>query len=223
MVLDTVASVWSPEKACWKRPSNKMRGFYETRWKTKQDEKHHNRARRQKHHKQAEEHLGTNSSHTGNDFDDFDAACFFAWCSLYQPYHERGCGGTYQRMKNPKLSDAQQLSFQQGLEHMDIWYTHRWTEVWMLTKYFEGQGAKDDDRGWTTWECTVANFLTILNMLQLDEEDELNVSFLCNLCNLSFLRSRSWCCLNPLSLAQELWAWAVHSRRASGLPNKRYR
>ena len=55
---------------------------------------------------------------------------------------------------------------------MDIWYTHQCTETWMLTMYFECQGPPYNDRGWTTWERTVAELISkdgyVLDLGKLD-------------------------------------------------------
>ena len=37
------------------------------------------------------------------------------------------------------------------------------TEVWLLTKSYEGQGADYADRGWPTWERAVAELLSDAN------------------------------------------------------------
>lgn len=43
---------------------------------------------------------------------------------------------------------------------MDLWYTHARTNVWILSRYFNGQGYPYDRRGWPTWERTVAEILS---------------------------------------------------------------
>merc|ERR1711988_2093112 len=92
--------------------------------------------------------LSTKLPRTGKGIpEEFDGAFFFAWCSLYQPYHKKH-DGMYRRMPNPQLTDAQRESHQKALENMDIWYTHQQTEVWMITKTFDGQGKPYDERGW---------------------------------------------------------------------------
>lgn len=108
------------------------------------------------------------------ELSNFEGAFFFAWCSIYQPYHCK-VGGTYLRLENVQLTKNQQESHKNSLENMDIWYTHQYTEVWLLTKYCEGQGHPYHNRGWTTWERAVANILTestdfVLDLGQLPED-----------------------------------------------------
>jgi len=99
-------------------------------------------------------------SHRLESLETFDGAFFFAWCSLDQPYHKRLDDGTYVRRNEYQLTSPQAESHAKALENMDIWYTHARTEVWMLTKEIDGQVHGYQERGWTTWEQTIANIIS---------------------------------------------------------------
>lgn len=108
------------------------------------------------------------------DLKGFEGAFFFAWCSLYQPYHILLKKGEYHRVVKPCITKEEAEMHQRSLENMDMWYTHQLAEKWLFTMYFSGQGLSYWERGWPTWERAVAallgnltHFNTVLDLGEL--------------------------------------------------------
>mmetsp|Transcript_71193 Transcript_71193/g.164606 ORF Transcript_71193/g.164606 Transcript_71193/m.164606 type:complete len:651 (-) Transcript_71193:122-2074(-) len=78
----------------------------------------------------------------------YDFAVFLDWCSLFQ---------------KPR-SESETVRFQRSLSHIDLWYAHASTWVWMLTKLRsqpEGSSGKPyTQRAWPTFEKAIADILT---------------------------------------------------------------
>ena len=70
------------------------------------------------------------------------AAVFFYWCSLPQ---------------QPRTAE-QQSQFEKALKHINIWYAHSLTIVWMLTRVPAGVRAYEE-RGWPCFETAVSSML----------------------------------------------------------------
>lgn len=72
-----------------------------------------------------------------------DPAIFIDWCSLYQ---------------EPRSAE-QHVAFERGMRNVSLWYAHRETQVWLLTKVPEGVRPYTE-RGWPTMERAVSQLLT---------------------------------------------------------------
>lgn len=72
-----------------------------------------------------------------------NVAVFIDWCSLPQ---------------RPRYQEEER-TYSRALSHMDLWFAHWLTEVWMLTKVPQGV-VPYKDRGWTLFERAAAALIT---------------------------------------------------------------
>jgi Ran GTPase-activating protein (RanGAP) involved in mRNA processing and transport len=77
---------------------------------------------------------------------DADFSVFFDWCSLYQ---------------ESRVPEEQKL-FEQSLRHVGIWFAHRETYVWLLSRTPDFV-RPFEDRGWTTFERALSKMITPLD------------------------------------------------------------
>jgi len=84
-----------------------------------------------------------------------DAAVFIDWCSLHQ---------------EPR-SEKEQQSFLRSLAYVGLWFAHRDTYVWLLTRSPDGVRSYED-RGWPTLERAISQMISpspkVLDIGRLD-------------------------------------------------------
>lgn len=70
-------------------------------------------------------------------------AIFIDWCSLYQ---------------EPRTQE-EKIAFMRSLQHINLWYAHAETEVWMLT-YTPEDVTPYERRGWPTFEVAISTMIS---------------------------------------------------------------
>lgn len=84
-----------------------------------------------------------------------DVAIFIDWCSLHQ---------------EPR-SEQEQASFLRSLSHIGLWFAHRETHVWLLSRTPDGVRSYED-RGWPALERAISQMITprekVLDIGKLD-------------------------------------------------------